>query len=354
MYEHADQSWKSQPKMMSQATVGLLAQRLEEYSVYRSLRHISVVTHGGEPTLYGDQRLQYFYEVLRATVKSARVHFVIQTNATLLTPEILQVLANHEVRIGTSIDGPREINDIARRTKSGHGSYDDVLAGIRRAQAGPSPYGVQSILTVISTGVSPEAALAHLETLGIPRADFLLPDWNHDTYPYEDLPLGSIGAWLTELFDKWIATNSKLHIRIFATIMRLLLGSDFGTDGLGRRSRGTLMVETDGSYHIHDGLKTAFEGASRSGDSLSSCPISNIEVHPLAIALTDKISSVSGTCTQCGLFSVCGGGHLVHRYSTTRGYDAPSVYCADLMQIINHIAEYLRQVTPDRRLAIDS
>jgi uncharacterized protein len=35
---------------------------------------------------------------------------------------------------------------------------------------------------------------------------------------------------------------------------------------------------------------------------------------------------------------VCGGGYLPHRFSKANGFDNPSVYCADLLKLIEHIA----------------
>jgi hypothetical protein len=40
--------------------------------------------------------------------------------------------------------------------------------------------------------------------LGAPAVDFLIPDHNHDTFPADWAP-GSVGAWLAELFDLWLA-----------------------------------------------------------------------------------------------------------------------------------------------------
>jgi len=43
------------------------------------------------------------------------------------------------------------------------------------------------------------------------------------------------------------------------------------------------------------------------------------------------------TCQACDLVRVCGGGYLPHRYSAANGFANPSVYCADLQHVIQHI-----------------
>lgn len=50
------------------------------------------------------------------------------------------------------------------------------------------------------------------------------------------------------------------------------------------------------------------------------------------------LSGLCPTCRQCGFVTACGGRYLPHRYAEGRGFDNPSVYCADLMRIIGHIA----------------
>ena len=48
-------------------------------------------------------------------------------------------------------------------------------------------------------------------------------------------------------------------------------------------------------------------------------------------------------CQECSLVTVCGGGYLPHRYSGGENFANPSVYCADLMKIINHIRKRVLQ-----------
>ncbi len=42
-------------------------------------------------------------------------------------------------------------------------------------------------------------------------------------------------------------------------------------------------------------------------------------------------------CRACPERDTCGGGHLPHRYSSARGFDNPSVWCADLLKLFTHL-----------------
>jgi radical SAM protein with 4Fe4S-binding SPASM domain len=56
----------------------------------------------------------------------------IQTNGTTIDESLADFLADHDVAVGISLDGPREVHDAARVFRSGAGSYDRAVAAIRR------------------------------------------------------------------------------------------------------------------------------------------------------------------------------------------------------------------------------
>jgi uncharacterized protein len=349
MYQHADQSWRHQPRFMSRSTVKSIRYRLEQHARTLQGGSLIVVVHGGEPLLYPD--LNYFFEEIGGAAKSCKLLFSIQTNATLLNPNNLAILERHAVRLGISVDGNREVHDRVRITHSGTGSYDSVLQGLRLART-KIPHLLDSVLQVIDTSVPPGEMLDTLESYGVRRADLLFPDLNHDTIVKSGIRPGDIGEWLTKVFDEWVCRERTVYIRIFVTLIHLLSGGREGTEQLGARSAGALMIETDGSYEIHDGLKTAYHGAGHTGMSVEDSPVGVVEALPLARAFRDKASAASAECLRCHLFPVCGGGSPLHRYSYARGFEQPSVYCKDLMLLIEHIRAYLKAVRPGLRLAI--
>ncbi len=41
-------------------------------------------------------------------------------------------------------------------------------------------------------------------------------------------------------------------------------------------------------------------------------------------------------CRACPELETCAGGHFPNRYSKARGFDNPSVWCADLLALFTH------------------
>jgi uncharacterized protein len=90
-------------------------------------------------TFFGGETLLNF-KVVRRAIEYARrraaeagkyIDFSMTTNATMLTPEIIGFLAENNVGVTVSIDGPKEANDRFRVFNNGRGSYDAIAPRIK-------------------------------------------------------------------------------------------------------------------------------------------------------------------------------------------------------------------------------
>lgn len=123
VYEMAEQGWRQLPRRMSKAVAGKAVERIAEHAARHDLPSVDVILHGGEPLLAGADWLAGLVEALRARVP-APVNVTAQTNGTLLTRPMLQVLARLGVRIGVSLDGDAEATARHRRYPNGRSSFD--------------------------------------------------------------------------------------------------------------------------------------------------------------------------------------------------------------------------------------
>lgn len=60
-------------------------------------------------------------------MKDITFEFAINTNLTLVTKRIAEILKKYHVRIATSLDGTSQANDAIRITKGGRGTFDSIL-----------------------------------------------------------------------------------------------------------------------------------------------------------------------------------------------------------------------------------
>jgi uncharacterized protein len=81
------------------------------------------------------------------------VEFSLTTNATLLSEEVVDFLAENRVGVTVSIDGDRELNDKMRVFHDGRGSYDVIVPNIKMLLARHRTNSIGARVT-LSAGVS--------------------------------------------------------------------------------------------------------------------------------------------------------------------------------------------------------
>ncbi|SVA28684.1 uncharacterized protein METZ01_LOCUS81538 [marine metagenome] len=125
-----DTQYGDQPKFMAEETAKESVEFLLEESRGQDVAHITFF--GGE-TLLNFPVLQdtVAYARRRAAEEGKRIEFSLTTNATLLRPEIIEWLADNQIGVTISIDGPKEVQDGLRVFHNGKGSYDVVEPKIK-------------------------------------------------------------------------------------------------------------------------------------------------------------------------------------------------------------------------------
>ena len=118
------------PKLMSEKT----ARESVDFMVERSGNSpvVRLTFFGGETLLNFDVLEKTIpYARRRAAEAGKRVEFSLTTNGTLLRPEVIEFLADNDVGVTISIDGPKEMQDKFRVFHDGRGSYDVVAPKVR-------------------------------------------------------------------------------------------------------------------------------------------------------------------------------------------------------------------------------
>jgi uncharacterized protein len=97
---------------------------------------VTIAWQGGEPTLMG---LDFFERSLAVVEKyrkaGQQVTHTIQTNGTRLDAAWCAFFKRHNVLVGLSLDGPREMHDAYRVDKGGGGTFDQVMRGCKLLRA---------------------------------------------------------------------------------------------------------------------------------------------------------------------------------------------------------------------------
>ena len=110
--------------------------------------YLTIIWHAGEPLVVPVSFYRTAFEAIEALrPPSVRVRHSFQTNGMLITREWCDLFKEWEVGVGVSIDGPKRLHDANRVTRSGHGTFDRTLAGIRLLRREDVPFHVISVLS---------------------------------------------------------------------------------------------------------------------------------------------------------------------------------------------------------------
>ncbi|WP_187365593.1 FxsB family cyclophane-forming radical SAM/SPASM peptide maturase [Trebonia kvetii] len=354
VYEHADQSWRGRPTVISPETARQAAERIAEHASEHRLSMVRVILHGGEPLLAGVSRLGAIARVLRRAIEPVcELDLRIHTNGVRLDTAFCEMFLAEGILVGISLDGDRAANDLHRRYLNGRSSYDQVLRAVallRQERYRPLFAGLLATIDIRSDPVAVYRALAELDP---PNLDFLLPHGTWETPPpgkRGPLPDGRLPArlagepgatpyadWLAPVFAEWTKDGRRVPVRMFESIIETTLGGASGTESLGLAPSDVAVIETDGTIEQADSIKVAYDGAPVTGLDVFSHSLNAAAAHPAIRARQQGIAGLSPVCRTCPVVDTCGGGLYAHRYLTGSGFANPSVYCTDLEKIITHV-----------------
>ena len=348
VYELADQTWRTRPRMMSGAVVSVAAARIAEHARVHSLSSVRVIIHGGEPLLTGPDPVIDALRRIRAAVDArVRVDGWVQTNGTLLDDRALDALESLGIRVGVSLDGDIASHDRTRRHANGRGSHDEVAQALRQLMRRPQIYS--GLLCVVDLCADPVASYEALLRFAPPTIDFLLPHGNWTSPPTArlDSTVTPYAEWLITVFDRWYgATSRETRVRLFDEIIHLLLGGQSATEAVGLTPTSLVVVETDGSIEQSDALKSAYDGAAATGLHIVQDSFDAALRLPQIAATQLGLSALSDECLACRIRRICGAGLYAHRYRAGNGFRNRSVYCQDLYALIMHIRARLIRDLP--------
>jgi uncharacterized protein len=341
MFFHEDQSWRLRPASMSLDVATDVAHAIRRYCE-RHERSISLSLHGGEPLLVGRTRFSDIVDTFRRVIGPSLARVSVQTNGVLIDAAWARTLKALDVPVGVSLDGPAAIHDAVRPDVKGRGSFDRVMAGIACLQdVGKNP----GILSVVSPGASGEAVYRLFRSMGILDIAFLIPDATHDTkrLQYAAVPRGAIAQFLIDAFETWMDEDDpEVSLRPVIGLIRAMYGGPQETDAFGSPPLNYAIVDTDGSVETIDTLRICGEGISGTGVNLMTGELDALFADTGFVGqLFRNGPGVPEECAACPEVGTCAGGYLPHRYSRKHGFSARSVWCDEILMLLNHLRQRL-------------
>jgi len=344
VYHMGDDNWSRLSKFMSDETIEGICFSLAQIANNQE-RFFSIVLHGGEPFLLGAKRLEQLLVRLRS-VLSLDYPISIQTNGLLISNEILGICSKYHTSVAVSIDGPKYIHDRLRVGHNGEGTFEAVMKGINLLQQhSDNNFLNAGLLAVIDPSSNPAEVYEFFKSIKAPSVDFLYKDGNHDRLPDGKSTILSVeyGEWMSRLLDVYLKDSEPLPIRIIDDMLKVLLGGMGSKEGLGVTDFGIIIIDTDGVIMKNDTLKSTYNGADKFKN-----PVNVKDGNILAFLGSKEFQSyremqrpTHERCLSCANLALCGGGMILHRWSSQNEFINPSVYCSDQLYLIDYMRNSL-------------
>lgn len=268
-----------QPKM-DDATLELF---IKSYIKSQDGKQITFSWQGGEPTLLG---LDYFEKIVELQHKyqpqGVQINNDLQTNGLLLNNKWCEFLKQHNFLVGLSIDGPRELHDHYRVTKSGKPTFDKVMAAAHTLREHQVPFNALTVVNRLNAQYPLEVYRFLTQELGATYIQFTpcveandfkstAPQfWNENMRPRigSELskpghPMSVVTDWsvnpddwgnfLKVVFEEWINNDlGKVLVNLFETALAQIMGMPSQLCVTAEFCGKALAIEHDGSVYSCD------------------------------------------------------------------------------------------------------
>lgn len=233
----------------------LLEEHIRQYIEAQTGPEVIFSWQGGEPTLIGLEFFQHIITLQQRYKKPGQtIENDLQTNGILLSEDWCAFLKEKNFLVGLSIDGPAELHDVYRHSKSGRATFDRVMRAVGLLHKHQVPFSAMCVVNRINArkpldvyrflrekvrprtiqftpGVEPldfrTVAPGHWDTgkmpiIGSPNAkpgntSSVVTDWSIDPDDW--------GYFLTRIWDEWIRHDyGKVFIDQFENIISQMFG----------------------------------------------------------------------------------------------------------------------------------
>lgn len=355
-----DESYKDNPPYIGEDTARHFVRFVEEARRDYNLERIRIVLHGGEPLMLRKHRMRELLEGLTAAAGDAILRLTVQTNAMLIDEEWLQIFEDFDVYVGVSLDGPEDLNDRYRLDKSGKGTYDRVMAGVKLLFEAHAHNRIErpGLLSVMNPEFPAAQVYGHLiEEVGFRNIDLLLPDEHHDSMSEERK--AEFAAYVQELVHLYLREDRPdVRFRLVDKALVAFAEAPFFHSVLHRfatQKEVTITVASSGDIAPDDILRTTDPALMKTGLNVATASLRDVLLNERLNELQEHYYRLPTGCRECDWANVCRGGELYHRYGAGRGFDNPSVYC-DALKVLHeevagaHIVAGQRTETLRKRL----
>lgn len=298
---------------------------------------------GGEPTLRG---LEFFHRVVELQSRYARhgmnIVNTLQTNGVLINDHWAAFLKKNNFLVGISIDGDAELHDHYRKTRSGKGSYRQVIQGLKTLQK----HQVETnVLTVIQNhnGDHGKRIYRHLKQLGVRFIQFIPivePEKGKGVSKRSVSPQ-QFGQFMVDVFEEWRKEDiGKVFVSHFDNALGMHMGMPSSICVHAPQCGENLVIEHNGDVYSCD----HFVFPEFKIGNINQRDYPDLIETPIQQQFSTRKPIGSEThCQRCEQRSLCHGACPAQRIDESGeiSISAKHYLCEGYYQLFSHLRPYL-------------
>lgn len=304
--------------------------------------------HGGEPTVLGPD---YFRRIVEHQKKhlpeGRRIFNAIQTNGTLIDEQWCRFLAAEKFTVGLSLDGPRELHDAYRVTRSNKPTHELAMRGYDLLRQHRIPC---DILCVVHAGnvQHPSQVYGFFKQIGAEYVGFLPlvePDPTaSNRVSHRSVPSEAYGQFLCTIFDEWKSEDiGKVMVQNIEEVATTALGQEHALCIFRKTCGDVPVIEHNGDFFSCD----HFVDSDHLLGNIRKIPfIDLLESEKQRAFGNAKWDSLPQYCLDCDVLTMCHGGCPKDRFiEIPAGEEGLSYLCEGYSLFFNHTRPFAKALT---------
>ncbi len=295
---------------------------------------LSVVWHAGEPLAVPLEFYEATFASLQANCMRPALAHNFQTNGTLIDAEWCRFFKRWSVRIGVSLDGPKEIHDTHRIDRAGRGTFDRTMQGIEHLKNAEVPF---SMLCVVTEDMLGQADLMwdFWESLGVAYVGINVEEVegaNLRSTLSKSADMDKVRLFFARLAERQ-ASSKTLRVRELDDMRRHLTAPPGGEVQRAMNRAGSIInIDTGGNISTFSpellGLQDTRYGTFTWGN-VHRDSWATLTANPnFRKAHGDILAGIEQCRRICEYFTVCGGGDPSNKLAENGTFDsAETQYC---------------------------
>ena len=297
---------------------------------------VRVTLHGGEPLMAGRGILRRVLEGLRARFGRGRYEVALQSNLWLLDDEFCELFVEHNVEIGTSIDGPEDVTDAQR----GGSYFARTMQGIKLAREHGLRVGCITTFTPFSAPRWREVFdFFRKERLGV-SIHASVPcvgagNGKHSLAPEQYASL------LMEALDYYLEHSSEM---VISSLDQMCQGVAFAEEKVCTfRNCLGMFLAIDPHGGIYPCQRFWGMTAYRLGNLADNPTLSDLLNSPMARRMAYRQAAVCNACGECEHIDYCRGGCPYNAWSGGDLTRVKDPYCEAYLAVFDDVKQRLAQ-----------